>query len=144
MKNTQSAAGPEALPGTVARPVPVTVSGWLFLVAGLIGVAYHGKDFLKEGPFQYDLVWVCLVRLLAVVGAVFVLDGRNWARWLLVFWMVYHVALSAFHSVSEVVIHTLLLALIAGILFSAKASAYFRGRKPQPALGPATDGASSA
>jgi hypothetical protein len=133
--NTQHAPGPASVAGVRARSISVSVIGWLFLAAGIIGLAYHGKDLLKEGPFRYDLVWVCLVRLLAVVGAVFLLRGHNWARWLLVVWMAYHVVLSALRSASEVVVHSLLFGVIAYFLFSAKAAAYFRSPKPEPMPG---------
>jgi hypothetical protein len=109
------------------RPLSVIVIGWIFLVAGAIGFTYHATEFRTRGPFQYDLVWVCLVRLLAVIGAGFMLRGCNWARWLLVIWMAYHVILSAFHSPSQLIAHGILLAVIAYLLFRAPASAYFRG-----------------
>ena len=87
------------------RPHSVTVIGCLFLVACLIGVGYHAREFKMRGPFRYDVLWVCLVRVLAIVGAVFVLRGHNWARWLLAVWMAFHVVLSGFHSVSELIVH---------------------------------------
>jgi len=41
---------------------------------------YHLAEF-KAHPFQNDILWVSLVRLLAIVGGVFMLRGHNWARW---------------------------------------------------------------
>jgi hypothetical protein len=108
------------------RPIAVTVIAWIFLASGLIGLVYHAKDFNSKGPVQFDLVSVSLVRLLAVIGAVFLLRGRNWARWLLVLWLAYHVGLSTLHSTSQTVMHALLLAVIAAFLFRPPASAYFR------------------
>ena len=52
--------------------------------------------------------------------------ARDWARWLLTAWVAYHVVLSAFHSLFELVIHGLLLAVVAYFLFRPAASAYFR------------------
>lgn len=54
------------------------------------------------------------------------LRGHNWARWLLVTWIAYHVILSAFHAWSELAMHALLLAVVAYFLFRSRASAYFR------------------
>ncbi|HMJ65253.1 MAG TPA: hypothetical protein VK615_07865, partial [Candidatus Binatia bacterium] len=82
------------------RPLSVTIIGILFLVAGIVGLAYHVQEFKTHGPFQYDVLWVCLVRLLAIICAVFMLRGANWARWLLLVWIAYHLVLSAFHSLS--------------------------------------------
>jgi hypothetical protein len=109
------------------RPLSVTVIGWLFVLAGFIGLAYHASDFVARRPWEYDLVLVCFVRLLAILFGVFLLRGRDWARWGLIIWMAYHVILSGFHSVLELVMHSVLLALIAYFLFRPEVSAYFRG-----------------
>ena len=109
------------------RPLSITVISWLFVAAGVIGLAYHATEFTADRPFQYDVVWVCLVRLLAILCGVFMLRGSNWARWLLLVWIGYHVILSAFHSVSELVMHSLLFVVVAYFLFRPQASAYFRG-----------------
>lgn len=105
------------------RPLSVTVISWLFIAAGAIGLAYHLTEF--QGQFKYDLVLVCFVRLLAILAGLFMLRGSNWARWLLLVWIVYHVILSAFHSVSELAMHSLLLGVVAYFLFRRQASAYF-------------------
>src|SRR5258708_34822849 len=107
------------------RPVSVTVISVLFLAAGLVGLVYHATE-LKNG-FRSDAILVCLVRLIAVIGAVYAFRGKNWARWVLIVWMAYHVVLSAFHSLSELVMHSLLLVIIGYFLFSSKATSYFRG-----------------
>ena len=66
-----------------------------------------------------------IVRLLAAVGAIYLWRGKNWARWLLVIWLAYYLVLSAFHSLSEMVMHALLLAIIAFVLFRPSLSSYF-------------------
>ena len=115
------------------RPLSVTMISWLFLIAGVIGVAYHASEFRLGGPFQYDLLWVCLVRLIAIVCAVFMLRASNWARWLLVVWIAYHVVLSGLHSPLQFIVHGVLLAVVICFLFNAKAAAYFRGVRAEPA-----------
>jgi hypothetical protein len=109
------------------RPLSVTVISWLFVAAGAIGLAYHLTEF--KGQFEYGLVWVCIVRFLAIVSGLFMLRGSNWARWLLLVWIVYHVILSAFHSLSELAMHSLLLVVVAYFLFRPKASAYFHAAR---------------
>src|SRR5947209_4858406 len=111
---------------TIRRPISVSVIGVLFLVAGIVGVAYHAREFTLRGPIQSDVVLVCLVRVLAIVGGVFLLRGHDWARWLLVGWMAFHVVISGFHSVSELIVHAGLLGIIAYWLFRAEALRYFR------------------
>ena len=109
------------------RPRSVTVIGCLFVVAGVIGLAYHGAEFKAQRPFDNDIVWVLLVRLLAILGGVFLLRGSDWARWFLLIWIAYHVILSAFHSMFELIMHGLLFAVIAYFLYRPRVSAYFRG-----------------
>jgi hypothetical protein len=115
-----------------SRPLSVTLISCLFIAAGAIGFAYHVTEF-KQGQVEYDLVLVCFVRLLAILAGLFMLRGRNWARWLLLVWIVYHVILSAFHSLSELAMHSLLFGVVAYFLFRPQASAYFRAaRAPHP------------
>src|SRR6266511_1765744 len=111
------------------RPRSLTLISWLFVTAGVIGLAYHATEFQAWRPVEYDLVWVCLVRLLAILCGVFMLRGSNWARWLLVVWMGYHIALSVLHSPLQLFVHSLLLAVILYFLFRPQASMYFRGTR---------------
>ncbi len=107
-------------------PLSVTVISCLYIAAGSVGFVYHATDFTAQGPFQYELVWVLLARLLAIIGGVFALRGANWARWLLIVWIAYHVGLSVLHSLSELAMHSVLFVVIAYVLLRAQASAYFR------------------
>jgi fructose-specific phosphotransferase system IIC component len=110
---------------TVRRRIPVVIAGGLFIAAGIVGLAYHAHEIDPRHPFEFDVVAAAVVRLLAIVGGVFVLLGRNWARWLLIAWLAYHVVLSAFHSAGELAFHFVLLVVISWLLFRAAASAYF-------------------
>jgi hypothetical protein len=109
------------------RPLSVTVIGCIFIAAGIIGFAYHVPEFKSLRPFPNEIVWGLSVRLLAVLGGVFVLLGHNWARWLLLAWIAFHVVLSAFHSWSELIVHGVVFVVVAYVLFRPRASAYFRG-----------------
>lgn len=114
------------------RPYAVTVLSFAFLAVGVIGVAYHLTEFKAWHPFQYDVLWVCLVRLMAGVCGAYMLRGRNWARWLALVWIAYHVILSGFHSLDELAVHSVLFASAAYVLLSRNARQYFRGLKTQP------------
>jgi hypothetical protein len=105
----------------------------MFIAAGSVGLLYHLSE-LKALPFRQGLVWVSFVRFLAILGGVFLLRGFNWARWLLVGWLAFHVFLSFLHSRMEVVMHGFLLAVIAYFLFRSQASAYFRRRSAEPQM----------
>ena len=120
------------------RPRSITVISWIFLAAGFIGLAYHATEFNAQSPFEYDVVWVCFVRLLAILCGVFMLRGSNWARWLLVVWLGYHVILSVLHTPFELLVHSLLFAGVLYFLFRPQASVYFRPTSP-PSRIPETD-----
>jgi len=111
------------------KPLSITLIAALFFVAGLVGLAYHATEIKTNNPFRSDVLSVLVVRLLAVIGAVYLFLGRNWARWLLVGWMVFHVVLSAFHSVSEVVMHIVLFGVVAFFLFRPRASEFLRPKQ---------------
>jgi hypothetical protein len=118
------------------RPHTVAVIGSLFVVTGIVGLVYHAHEFNLQAPFRYDGIWVCLVRVLAIVFGVFTLRGRNWARWGLLGWMAFHVVLSAFHTPVELAVHGLLLGVIAYLLLRPQMSVYFgspgAGKAPMP------------
>lgn len=108
------------------RPLSVIVIGCLYVATGAIGLAFHLAEFKPQHPFQYDIVWISLVHLIAILCGVYVLRGSNWARWLALAWIAFHVILSAFHSWFELVVHSLLCAAIAYFLFRPQATQYFR------------------
>jgi hypothetical protein len=122
------------------RPWSVTVVSWLFIVSGGFGVVYHATEFDTARPWDYEVVWICFVRLLAVVGGVGMIRRFDWARWLSIGWMGYHVGLSAFHSLSQLVTHGVLLAVIAYALFRPPASVYFQSARAEEPRNPNSDG----
>lgn len=105
--------------------MPVIVVALLYLAVGIIGFAYHFRSLLA---WQQDSVWVEVTELLAVVIGVFLLRGHNWARWLALAWMAFHVVLSAFYSYAQATVHAAFLALIAWALFTPASVRYFGKR----------------
>ena len=83
------------------------------------------REFQARDAFQYDIVWVELDRLIAIVCGVFLLRGHNWARWVALAWIAFHVVVSAFHTFPEFAIHCLFCAVIAWFLFSSRGCAVF-------------------
>lgn len=96
------------------------------MLTGVIGLAKHFTEFRTQNPFQYDMIGIGLIRLLAVLCGVYMLRGHNWARWLALAWIGLHVILSAFHTLPELAIHSLLFAVLAYFLFCPSATRYFR------------------
>jgi hypothetical protein len=100
----------------------------VFVAAGAFGLVYHAPELSAYGPALYGVVWVLLVRCIAIVAGIFLLRGAAWARWLALGWTAYHVILSAFHSFTEAAVHVLVFAVVAHVLFRAEATSYYRGR----------------
>ncbi len=121
------------------RPFSVTLIACLFLATGGILLVRHAGEVKLQDPFQGEALWICLIELAAVVGGAFVLLGKNWARWLLLVWMVGHIIISAFHSLRELATHVLIFGVIAYVLFRPQAAAYFRGSGAKCAPPPAID-----
>jgi hypothetical protein len=119
-----------------ARPRAITVIAWVFVVVGAAGVLADlwplvtpdaGKQLAQlKADFIAEVAPAWSLRLAAVVGGVWLLRGRNWARWLLVGWMALHVGISALHSWQQVVMHTVIFALITYVLFRSASAAYFQ------------------
>lgn len=104
------------------RPFQVTVLGWLFIVVGIVSTADHlWKDTLDRWTIPTVLVGV-----VAVVAGVFLLRGARWARWLLLAWLAFHVAVSALESLSVALPHAALLLVVGYVLLGPPTSKYFQ------------------
>ena len=115
------------------RPRSVTVVAWLYIAVGVIGAVGHGYEFLARNAFHSDVLWIELPEFVAILSGVFILRRQNWARWVALAWMAFHVILSAFHAFPELAIHCLFCAVIAWFLFRPAAARYFRAAPIQPA-----------
>lgn len=107
------------------RPISVTIIGFLFIIAGTIGIVYHATEVQKISD-QPELIWIFVLRLLAIIGGIFSLRGKGWARWLMLAWMAYHTVLSFFHAPLELAVHVLFLVAAIYALFNSSASVYFQ------------------
>jgi hypothetical protein len=108
------------------RPISVTIIACLYLAVGTVAFVYHFRELLS---LQRDSVTVELTEFLAIVSGAFMLRGHNWARWLALAWIVFHVILSLFDSFHGLAAHALFCVVIAWILFRPEAARYFRGQE---------------
>lgn len=99
----------------------------LAVLLPLVDTAAAGRIARLKAQHPVEFWLTPVVRILAILSGVFMLYGFNWARWLLVIWLGYHVILSALNSLFELLVHSLLLAVVLYFLFRPQASAYFRG-----------------
>ncbi len=124
------------LPGAPPReptrrrpPIPIAIIGALFLALGCLDL-YKGLAPLARGgptPLAADNLLVGAIGVAALAGGIFLLHGRNWARWLLAAWMALHVGISLGQPI-PLVAHTLVFGVIAFLLFRPATRAYFRHR----------------
>ena len=103
-------------------PLPVVVVALLYVAVGALGIVYHFRSLLR---WQQDSVWAVSAEFLAVLIGVFLFRGQNWARWLAVAWIAFHVVVSAFNSLAQATVHAAFLAMIAWALFAPEARRYF-------------------
>jgi hypothetical protein len=112
------------------RPLLLTIFGWFLILFGAFGFVGHFPA--HRPPFHSDDFLPDLLELILMIAGVFILRGRDWARWLAVAWIAVHIALSFYNSLREVAVHTLILLIFVGILFCPPARAWFRARVQPP------------
>lgn len=100
-------------------PVAVVVIAALYIAVGLGGFVVHFPRY-----WQTEDVWIELTEALAVICGVFLLRAKNWARWLALAWMAFHVAIS-FPIFRQVAVHLSFLIAIAWFLFRPGVGRYF-------------------
>jgi hypothetical protein len=106
--------------------VPILLVACLYIITGALGLLSHLIQFNSQPQFDQAIVWISLVSLAAIVSGVYMLRRHNWARWLAIAWIAFHVVLSVFHSRLQLLVHSLLFALFAYVLFRPSATRYFR------------------
>ena len=115
------------------RPIAVVVVVAAYLAVGVGGFVVHWRDLLANPS---EGVWMELTELLAVITGVYLLRGRNWARWLAVAWIAFHIGLSAFGQVRELVMHIVMAVVIVWLLFRPESTRWFSAaREGDPSAG---------
>ena len=107
------------------RPVAILLVSFLYMAVGTVGFIAHFHDLTARQNYS---VLVEITELLAIVAGLFLFRGRNWARWLALVWMAFHVAIS-FPVVRQMAIHSAIFAGIAWVLFRSDARRYFAIRR---------------
>lgn len=103
------------------RPLGVTIVACVYLLVGIVGFVYHVPDLR-----QPDGIWIELTEALAAVSGAFMILGHNWARWLAVAWMGFHVAISISDPLQKLAVHAVFFVAIAYFLFRPDSARYFR------------------
>jgi hypothetical protein len=105
------------------RPIPVLIVAALYLLVGVIGFVRHFPE-LTAG--HRDAIGIEVTEIVAVIAAVGLLLRRNWGRWLAMAWIVFHVGLSLFHPLPELLMHVAACVLIAWLLFQPATAHWFK------------------
>jgi len=105
------------------RPVAVIIVACVYLLVGVGGFIVHFPE-LTAG--HRDAIAIELTEFLAVVGGTGLLLRQNWARWLALAWIVFHVALSFTDPISKLGVHLVFCILIAWALFRPATASWFR------------------
>jgi hypothetical protein len=106
-----------------ARPISVTVLAWLFIAVGVIAFVRNSPGILH---LQKDSFLIEFVELAGLTAGIFMLRRQNWARWLAIVWMAFHVAVAAFFHFQGLLLHILIFAGITLLLLRADSAGYFR------------------
>jgi hypothetical protein len=109
------------------RSWSVIVVGVIFLALGVLDVARGLAPLFASAPHWHmaiDDVEVLAVGIAAFVGGVYLMKGRNWARWLLAVWMAFHVAISIGQP-RQLIAHIVIFGAILFVLFRPAAAQYF-------------------
>lgn len=112
------------------RPLSITILAGVYVLVGAVGFFYHFREAI---PLNRDGALIEFTELLAFISGVFLLRGHNWARWLALAWMGFHVIRTAFVPLVPFLIHCVLFAANAWILLRPPARRYFGGASVKPA-----------
>ena len=114
------------------RPRSITIISWLFIIFNSIALVSGLLSPENLTLVQLKGHWmVHLSRTAGIVAGIFMLRGHNWARWLLVLWMAFHIVVSVLHSTLQLLMHAAIFTAILYFLFRRPASSYFSGSNLQ-------------
>lgn len=105
------------------RPILVIIVSVVLIGTGIGGIVQHNAA-IRVGDFSG--ISIAVVEIVAITAGVFMLLGHNWARWLAMLWIMFHIVLSVFHPWLQLVVHVVVFAVFAFVLFRRDAREYFR------------------
>lgn len=120
------------------RPIVVTILAFLLMLTGAAGLVGDSTHFKSLPAHFYETMGIAALHGIAIVAGAFLLRGHNWARWLAIAWITFHLGISLWHSAEELLIHFIVFALFLWALFRGKSGKYFSRtqRSAPPARSP--------
>jgi len=113
--------------GVEKRPLSIIIIGIFFIVLGVLSLGHAAWGLVNTQQRLTDLQnhWmIYLSAIVAIVGGAFLFKGQNWARWLLVAWMAFHIVVGALHGIVPLLTHVVIFSVILLFLFRRHASSY--------------------
>ena len=108
-----------SLLGVKNRPLTIVVISLLFILLGTITLVHAVVELINTTDRLTDLKshWmIYLSGIAAIVGGVFLFKGHNWARWLLVAWMLFHIVVGALNGLVPLLTHVVIFSVISSLL----------------------------
>jgi hypothetical protein len=100
------------------------------MAAGAFGMVRGFVGATRLWPPEQDLIWIVIVDTIGIGCGVFMLRGKNWARWLTLVWVGGHGAVISFYVRQEMLVHLVIFALLVILMLRSDVRAYFRGSDP--------------
>ena len=110
------------------RPYEVTVVSLLLIAIGIASIAVNASALKPPQAFDAGNLAILGVRLLGILCGVYMLLRRNWARWLALAWIAFHVVVGFLNSVGQGIIHALIFGMLGYALLRSDVRAWFRGK----------------
>ena len=108
------------------RPLLVILVSLVLIATGVGGLSQHNAEIRKA---EFSDIMFAVVEVAAITAGIFMLLGHNWARWLAMAWITFHLAISV--QPVQFAIHITVLAFFALALFYRGARDYFHPSKPK-------------
>jgi hypothetical protein len=114
-------------------PPSIVVISFLFILAGGISIGVRVWQFSINKPTFLGEAGVYTSGGIAIAAGIYLMRGRNWARWLALAWLVFQCVISAFYQPLGLPVHLCFIGVLAWFLFRREAQQWF---KPQPVAAP--------
>ena len=112
------------------RSLSVTIISCIYILTGTLGLAFHLRESALRHEWGYGIMLISLLEIVAIIAGTYMLRGANWARWLALVWMAFHVVISFWEGWSKVAAHAAFLLIIGYFLLRRQANEYFSPAKP--------------
>lgn len=117
------------VPPMTKRPYEVTVVSWILIVVAIASIAANASALKPPQALEAGNLAILGVRLLGLLGGVFMLRRRSWALWLALAWIAFHAVIGFLNSMSQGIVHALIFGLICLALLRSDVRGWF-GKRP--------------